>query len=143
MPICRYCHKEIPKEDKDVCRYCGGINPIESDYKTQDITGIINKIEGEDLPVAKSRRLTVILTIVGGWLGLGFFYLGYKKQGLIAILATIIIVAGGGTGLFFLTNMNYWMYLAVLAFAIIVHIPFAIRYAKDETAKDAQGEFIR
>jgi len=144
MPQCKNCHREITKFDNDVCPYCGTPHPIDENYKTKDMTQFVDPVTGNyQLYRSKSKKTTALLAIFLGWTGAHFFYLGFKKNGLIALLASCVLIGGGGTLLFFFSGWGWLGYLAAFLVAWIVYPPLAVRYIKSDTYKDANGEFLR
>ena len=144
MPQCKNCHREITKFDNDVCPYCGTSHPIEADYKTKDMTQFVDPITGSyQLYRSKSKKTAALLAIFLGWTGAPFFYLGYTKNGILALVASLAVIAGGGSLLFFSAGLGWAGYLCAFLLAWIVYPPLAVRYLKSDTYKDANGEFLR
>lgn len=75
---CRNCGKEIP-DDSNVCPYCG----------------ISQNVEGVHYINDKSKVAAGLLAILLGGLGIHKFYLGYKKEGIITLLISILTVGIG------------------------------------------------
>jgi len=147
MPQCKNCHREITKFDNDVCPYCGTPHPIDENYKTKDMTQFVDPVSGNyQLYKSKTKKKTALLAIFLGWTGAHFFYLGFKKEGIIALIVSLLIIGGGGSLLFFTIPMMKPFglgYLLSFVLAWIVYPPFAVKYVKSDTFKDANGEFLR
>ncbi len=144
MPYCKSCHQEISKFDVDVCPYCGQEHPIDAGYKTMDITKTIDPLaEGYSLYKSKSQRKWAILTMLLGYLGVGSFYIGFKKRGLIELLLSVILIAGVGTILFLLVLKNAFAYLIPFFAIWLVYIVIGVICLKKDSPKDASGEFLR
>jgi TM2 domain-containing membrane protein YozV len=144
MPQCKNCHREITKFDNDVCPYCGTPHPIDENYKTKDMTQFVDPVTGNyQLYKSKSKKTAALLAIFLGWTGAHFFYLGYKRNGWIALLASLVLIGGGGSLLFFFSGLGWLGYLTAFLVAWIVYPPLAVRYLKSDTYKDANGEFLR
>jgi len=145
MPQCKNCHREITKFDNDVCPYCGTLHPIDDNYKTKDMTQFVDPVSGNyQLYKSKTKKTTCLLTVFLGWTGAHFFYLGYTKKGLLALLGSLIIIGGVGTLLYFFAGgLSYAGYLIAFLMAWIMYPPMAVKYAKSDTYKDANGEFLR
>ncbi|MFA6620460.1 MAG: NINE protein [Bacilli bacterium] len=144
MPQCKNCHREITKFDNDVCPYCGTPHPIDENYKTKDMTQFVDPVTGNyQLYKSKSKKTAALLAIFLGWTGANFFYLGYKKNGMTALLVSILVIGGGGSLLYFTTKMGWLGYLTSFVIAWIFYPGLAIRYLKSDTYKDANGEFLR
>ena len=144
MPKCRNCNKTISKQDFDICPYCGIDHPIESGYKTQDVTQFIDPVTGEyDLYVSKSRKVAVLLSALLGFSGAAFFYLKMRKWAIISLLVTLILVGGVGSLLFFLAWPHPLAYILPFLVSYLPHIGFAVYLGISHSAKDGEGEFLR
>lgn len=141
MPTCRNCKKTISKQDRDLCPYCGIPHPVDKDYKTQDITEFIDPISGEyKLYESKKRKTAVILSIFLGVFGASFFYLKKNLAGIISLVVSLILLAIGIT-----LSVLVWP-CSVIFFILVdylVHIGYGIYLAKNHSAKDGNGEFLR
>jgi TM2 domain-containing membrane protein YozV len=108
------------------------------------MTQFVDPVTGNfQLYKSKSKKTAALLAIFLGWTGAHFFYLGYKKNGIIALIVSLAIIAGGGSLLFFAAKMGWLAYLLAFLAAWIVYPGLAIRYLKSDTYKDANGEFLR
>ncbi len=145
MPNCKFCHKEISKFDTDICPHCGGIHPIDPNYKTMDITKNIKTVAGEDfqLPKTRSQKTCGILCMALGWLGVHDFYIYMPKRALIHILVTLVLVLGIGFPVYFAAWPNPMAFLIPLIVVILAHIPLGYVLWKVESPKDGRGEFLR
>lgn len=88
MPKCKNCKKNITKFDKQICPWCGEINPISGDnYQTTDITETIETIEFENKDEFKRKNKTnyILLSILLGIFGIDQLYLGFKGRFLIKL----------------------------------------------------------
>jgi TM2 domain-containing membrane protein YozV len=66
------------------------------------MTQFVDPVTGNyQLYKSKSKKTAALLAIFLGWTGAHFFYLGYKRNGWIALLASLAIIGGGGSFLFF------------------------------------------
>lgn len=144
MPKCRNCNKTISKQDFDICPYCGTPHPIESGYKTQDVTQFIDPVTGEyELYTSKSRLVAVLLEAFLGLFGAGFFYLGRKKWALISLIVTLVLVGGVGSLIYFLAWPSFLAYLIFIIVSYLPHWGYAFYLGLSHSAKDGQGEFLR
>jgi hypothetical protein len=145
MPQCKNCHREITKFDNDVCPYCGTLHPIDENYKTKDMTQFVDPVTGNyQLYKSKSKKTTALLAVFLGWVGAHFFYLGYKKFGIFAILGSVAIIGGVGSLLCFTnTGLGYLGYLVAFIIAWVIYPFYSLKYIKSDTYKDANGEFLR
>jgi hypothetical protein len=145
MPECRNCHREITKFDNDVCPYCGTPHPIDENYKTKDMTSFVDPVTGDyKLYKSKSKKTAAILAFGCGYSGAPLFYLGYLTKGLIVLGVFILLYAGLSLGLYFgVKALSWWAFLIPLGMAYLVNIPFGVRYLKNDSLKDKNGEFLR
>ena len=144
MPRCKYCHSEITKFDTDICPKCGERNPIDDNYRTMDITQHIDPQTGDfKLYKSKSKKLTLFLTALLGPLGIDEFYRGFTGRGVSNLLLTIAVVGGLGTCFMLLNITQYWIYFALYSVIWLLHIVRAIFMSKNDSLKDARGEFLR
>lgn len=146
MPQCRNCHRNIEKFDNDICPYCGTKDPIDPNYKTADVTSYVDPVTGKQLVVkSKKKVVAFILTLLFGPLGLGYFYLGYAKRGVIALLITLIGCGGVGAFVFFLINhlAGIWTWIGIYAAIWVFFIIVAIYILRSASLKDGKGDFVR
>lgn len=145
MPECRNCHREISKFDNDVCPYCGTPHPISENYKTKDMTSFVDPITGDyKLYKSKSKKIAAVLAFLCGYSGASFFYLGYVKKGITCLMLFLFFYAGLSLGLFFgVRNLSFWSFLLPLAVGYVADVPLGIHYLRNDSLKDANGEFLR
>lgn len=143
MPVCKNCHRNISSFDCDICPYCGEKNPIEENYKTKDITQFVDPIKGDyELYKSKSKKKTVILMAALGVFGAAYFYLGYYKRAILELSISIISILGIGFLLFFTCLSNAFAFLIPFFALFLFYLLDALRISKDDTLKDANGEFL-
>ena len=144
MPYCKNCHQEITRFDSDICPYCGTPHPIAEGYETMDVTRGFGSLQGHyELPKAKKKKTAVILTATLGIFGVHHFYMGFKIRGIIAILITILAVAGVGSIFLLLPLPPYLGYVIMLGCIILFHLVEAFALAKTDSPKDGKGDFLR
>ena len=144
MPYCKNCHREISRFDSDICPYCGTRNPIDENYKTQDVTQHIDPVKGEyKLYRSKSRKTYGLLCTLLGYFGIHEFYLGFAKKAVWELVITLLLVGGVGSLLYFLAWKNWMIYLFLFLAVWIFYAVLGLLYAKKDTLKDAKGEFLR
>ena len=146
MPYCKSCGSRISKFDKDICPICGTKKPLEgASSDTVEITTELNVHKKEnDLGYKAHYRITAfVLFAFLGWTGAGFFYLNFKKRGLIWLLVNLAFI-GGLMGLFiaFIGPKNWITYVAPFAAAYLVNMGFSLYYLAKNDIKDGNGEFI-
>lgn len=144
MPTCRNCHKEISSFDKDVCPYCGTPHPIDDNYHTRDMTGFVDPVTGNyKLYKSKSKKQAGLLCLLAGYTGAHFFYLEKVKYGIISLVATIILVAGLGSALFFTCWKSPLAFLVPFFADWLFYIGLSFFYFFKDSIKDGNGEFLR
>ena len=147
MPYCRNCGARITKFEKDICPVCGTRNPL--DGASSDTVEITSQLdlgakENRKLYKAHFRLNTFIWFIFLGWTGAGFFYLAFKKRGIIWLLCNLVVL-GGLIALFALalTGAKNWLsYAAPVSIVYLVNIGVGIYYLCKKDIKDGNGEFI-
>ena len=133
MPYCRNCGARITKFEKDICPVCGTRNPL--DGASSDTVEITSQLdlgakENRKLYKAHFRLNTFIWFIFLGWTGAGFFYLAFKKRGLIWLLCNLAVL-GGLIALFALVvldSKNWLAYAAPVSVVYLVNIGVGIYY---------------
>ena len=144
MAKCKYCHENISRLDKEICPFCGGKRPLDgTDTTTQDVTKIINQIDGCEKIKHKKRIIAALLSILFGFLGAPLFYLGKNKKGFLKALICIIFI--GGVGSFFLafTTLNPFVcYLIPFCIVELYSLFKAYTYLTNRSIQDSSGEFL-
>lgn len=148
MPYCKNCGSRITKFEKDICPVCGTKQPLEG--VTSDTVEITTELDvhskdSKSLSYRAHFRITAfVLFAFLGWTGAGFFYLAFKKRGLIW-LAINLAVIGAFVALFVLTvgYTNWICYVAPFAVVYLVNMGLSIYYLVKNDIKDGNGEFIR
>ena len=143
MPTCRNCGREIGKHDADLCPYCGTKNPIGEDYLTKDMTSFVDPVGQYELYKSRSRKTSALLCLFLGWLGIHSFYLRFKKRGIIELAISLVLIGGVGSLLLLSPLHPAFCYLIPFGVAFLAYAILSIRYFKDETLKDGNGEFLR
>lgn len=150
MPICRNCQKTINKFDSDFCPHCGIPDPIDSQYKTKDMTQFIDpQRPNYKLYKSKSRLLTALLCLFFGWSGAHLCYLGYKKKGLIEFLVSVAVTLVIGSVFLVLSLTGNEILNPILGFLAPFGLLFAfyairsIYYFKKDSLTDKNGVFLR
>jgi len=147
MPYCRNCNARISKFEKDICPVCGAKNPLSgASSDTVEITSQldVHSKEGKKIYNPHFRITAFILFSFIGWTGAGYFYLNFKKMGLIWLLGNLAII-GGLLATFLLTlGTKTWVsYAAPFAAVYLVNMAVGVYFLVKENAKDGNGEFIR
>lgn len=148
MPLCKNCHRNISRFDKDICPYCGFINPIDDTYETKDVTSLANPVkEGFKLYKSKSKTLFLVFAFTLSFFGIHEFYLGFKRRGFIYLIINLMATAIIGSSLAFIPSpailSPLWSYLVTFFAIYLVNILLSIRFLFKESLKDKRGEFLR
>ena len=144
MPNCKNCHSRISKFDKDFCPICGAERPLEgASFDTNDITKEISLL-GETKEVKiKRKTICIIFSFIFGFLGLPFFYLGYKKQGFIVLGSSLGVFGVALLILFLITHSWLWAILIPAIIMLIVNIAIGICFILRQNLKTKNGELVK
>ncbi len=144
MPQCKNCHRNISSFDHDICPYCGERNPIQTDYRTKDITQFVDPVSEEyKLYKSKSKKMMVILMASLGMFGVPYFYIGKFKNAVICLSISVLSILGFGFLLFFTCLGNAWAFLIPFFALFVFYACFSLTLLHNDTLKDANGEFLR
>ena len=145
MPSCRNCGARLSKFDKDICPVCGIANPLEGvNAETIEITSQVdlsNFKPGQK--VVRRRKTMLLLSLLIGWTGAGFFYIKHKVFAIIWLLINLA-VGGGLFALFYFLFKPELVLPIILPIAIIyiVNIIISLVYYFKKDLKDGEGEFV-
>lgn len=145
MPVCRHCGSRISKLNKDRCPICGELQPLEGvNSDTVEVTSVIN-VSGEEFDgyKPKTRKMFLILSCLIGFLGIPFFYLKYKRAGLIWLCLNLVILIAGFCAFFFGVHN---LLLAILIPLVVVYaasIVFGLVIYFKPSFKDADGNLLK
>ncbi|HAS55658.1 MAG TPA: hypothetical protein DEF61_04330 [Firmicutes bacterium] len=145
MPYCKFCHHEISKFDRDVCPFCGGVNPIDSEYKTMDVTRQIGKIKDEvELYKSKSHLSFSLYAMFLGMFGVHNFYIKKTKLGIINLITSFLFEISLGLILYFTGAIkNALAFLLPFLILFLFYLIVGLIYLKKDSLKDGEGEFLR
>ena len=88
--------------------------------------------------------LTLVLAILLGIFGVHSFYLGYKRNGLVALAISAVTIGGGGSILFFSGALPNALAFLIPYFVLeALMIAFSVIYMFRADLRDARGEFLR
>ena len=145
MPNCKRCGSRISKFDKDICPVCGFEHPL-NDVKsnTIEITSEIS-ISKESINYKyKTRLTTFILFFLCGFLGVGYFYLSYKKRGIIWCILNLLIITGIILLLYFACNLELVLAILIpIIAAYLINAAIGLFYLLKSDIKDGNGDFLR
>lgn len=142
MPKCKNCGREIPKSDKDICRYCGERNPFEGvEEETGDITQFIDIAQNDGSVNVKFKRkkkgIYCFLMALLGTFGAHLLYINKYLNWIILILFNTAFIVGGGF-LFELLNLFEgnmiflnWIISFGILFAIYIIIAIIVFFKGD------------
>ena len=145
MPVCRHCGSRISKLDKDRCPVCGEINPLEGvNSDTIEVTSVLDISSSDELAFKpKTKKTFLLLSCLIGWLGLQFFYLKYRRAGLIWLAINLAILAGGFCAFFFGVHNLLLAILIPLLVLYAANIAFGLVIFKKPSFKDGDGNLLR
>ena len=145
MPVCRHCGSRISKLDKDRCPVCGEINPLEGvNSDTIEVTSVLDISSSEELAFKpKTKKMFLLLSCLIGWVGAQFFYLKYKRAGLIWLAINLVILAGGFCAFFFGVHSLLLAILIPLLVLYAANIVFGLVIYKKPSFKDGDGNLLR
>ena len=147
MPFCKNCGSRISKFDKELCPVCGQKKPLEG--ARSDTVEITTELDVHDKDVRKTYQLhfrlnTFLYFGLLGWTGLGFFYLKFKKLGLIWLLSNLLVLGGLITLFIFVISPTNWLtYASPVAIVYLINIGVGVFFLCKNDLKDGNGEFIR
>ena len=145
MPVCRHCGSRISKLDKDRCPVCGEINPLEGvNSDTIEVTSVLDISSSDELAFKpKTKKMFLLLSCLIGWVGAQFFYLKYKRAGLIWLAINLAILAGGFCAFFFGVHSLLLAILIPLLVLYAANIAFGLVIFKKPSFKDGDGNLLR
>ena len=145
MPVCRHCGSRISKLDKDRCPVCGEINPLEGvNSDTIEVTSVLDISSSDELAFKpKTKKMFLLLSCLIGWVGAQFFYLKYKRAGLIWLAINLVILAGGFCAFFFGVHSLLLAILIPLLVLYAANIAFGLVIFKKPSFKDGDGNLLR
>ncbi len=149
MPKCKYCGENITKFDKEICPFCGEKNPIDTEKEeTCDVTQTLNTVNintKEKINIKEHKKIVnFILCLLLGLFGADSFYLGYKKEGFIRILSTLLIYGGCFSLFYFIVFTNNLVLSLTIPLAIIYFIYIVLSIIiLIKRSKDHNGVFLR
>lgn len=147
MPYCKNCGARITKFNKDICPVCGAKRPLEG--ASSDTVEITTELDIHNKETRKVydihfRLNTFIYFIFIGWTGAAFFYLKFKKLGLIWLLSNLAVIAGLIVAFIFAISPTSWItYVAPVAVVYLVNCGVGVYYLCKNDLKDGNGEFIK
>lgn len=145
MGKCRNCGSQVSEKDK-YCPVCGVINPIRvKSIETVNDTSFLDPVEPDyHLYRQRSRNLTLLFFALLGFMGMGFFYLGYKKRGIFWLLIHLVLLITLPLLAEYQTEINFLKALLIVIIALIpVNLGLGLYYRFAPDVKDATGEFLR
>ena len=146
MPNGKNCGARITKFDSDICPVCGFKHPIDvSKEETSDITSSFNLPENANIKVIKKKRIVAfLLSALVGFTGAPFYYLGYKKIGIISLISNILFISL--VGLIFILAFHFNPVISFLAISLvadyIINFIVGLSFLFIHNLKDKSGIFL-
>lgn len=95
MLKCKNCGEKLTKFNKEMCPYCGCLNPIEDCVDDSDTTRKIDILNDDPSDVNKlfkiKKNIFIILSFLLGIFGIQFIYIKKYKLFLVNIFLNVII----------------------------------------------------
>lgn len=131
---CRKCGTAFT-EDLNTCPVCKTaiIQTQAQNQVTASYAALKDQLE---LVSLKARGIVVLAFMLGGFLGLGWFYLGFQRRGFIHLAITAIVLI---LSLTFLSAETFILLLGLM----IIQTVLALYYLFNPDAKDARGELLK
>lgn len=146
MPNCKNCGARITKFDNDICPVCGFKHPIDkNDEETSDITSSFNLPENSSIKINQKKRIVAfLLSSFLGFTGAPYFYLGYKKIGIISLISNIFLISLIGIILTFVFNFDFIISFLLIALLsdYIINIIVGLYFLFKHNIKDKSGLFL-
>ena len=131
---CRKCGTAFT-EDLNTCPVCK--TAIIQAEKENPVTASYAALKDQlELVSLKSRWIVVFSFFLGGFIGLGWFYLGFNRRGIIHLGISFIITMLAIT---IFVSEAFTLFLGLL----IVQTVLALYYFFNPDAKDARGELLK
>lgn len=142
MPICKNCHSRIDKFNKDRCPICGIENPFEG--VNSDTIEITTSLDVDDFDYNPKKKSKVLLySILLGFVGMPYFYLYKKKEGIVSCVINLLFIVLAGFLIGYFTSIE--MYLSFIIFFlsdVIINSLIGLYLFKKPNLKDGHGEFV-
>ena len=145
MPNCRNCGARLSKFDTDFCPVCGIKEPLKGiSSETVEITSQISLSEmSEEKKIVRHRKTLFLYFALLGFTGLPFFYMKRNLLGLIYLLASVALIGGLFSILFFVAHLHPAVAVIIpIAIVYLVSIIIGSIYNFLPNLKDGEGEFI-
>ena len=145
MPTCRNCGARLSKFDSDICPVCGTKDPLQGvSSETVEITSQVelsNFVAGQK--VVRHRKTMLILFLVCGFTGLGYFYIKKKRDGILDIALTLLLLSSGFILLHLVAGLNIPLSIILPVVTIyLFNIAVGLILFFTPNLKDGEGEFV-
>ena len=143
MPICKNCKSRIDKFNKDRCPICGVEKPFEG--VTSDTVEITTSLDVDDMNFKPRKKLYALLyAMFLGFFGCEFFYLFFKKLGIIALAINIFLmfIVGPFVGAFGMNNMPVIGMVIFIGVCFTANTGIGLYLYFKPNIKDGHNEFI-
>jgi TM2 domain-containing membrane protein YozV len=133
---CRKCGTAFT-DDLTICPVCKtailSVQPEAQSQVTASYAALRDQLE---LVSLKSRLLAFFLFLMPGFLGVGWFYLGFNRRGWIHLIMAITTLS---LSWFFFLDQAFLLTLGLF----LVQVVIALYYVFNPDAKDARGELLK
>ena len=145
MPSCRNCGARLSKFDKDICPVCGTKNPLEGvNSETIEITSQV-ELSGftAGQKVVRHRKTALILFLLVGFTGAGYFYLKMIRNALIWLAVSLCLLSSGFVLFHLFLNLDIVLSILIpIGIVYLLNIIFGLIYFFKKDLKDGEGEFV-
>lgn len=144
MPKCKNCNSRIDRFNKDRCPICGVEFPFDGmSSETIEITTNID-VDGVETDYRPCRRKELFLFFcLLGIFGAPYFYLKKIKQGVIQLIANVVLIGLMSFLLAYFTSLDtVSSVLIALGSMYLLNIIFGVVVIMQPNLKDGNGQFV-
>ena len=130
---CQKCGALIPSHltTCPTCHTSTMVHPLRSDDNTAAYAAVSQSLE---LVRLRYRRMVVFLHLVFGFLGVGYYYLGFYRRGFLWFICSLL--AGGLSYMF--PPLRWGVLIALISLQLMI----SGYYGFNPDARDVQGELL-
>ena len=144
MPKCKNCNSRIDRFNKDRCPICGVEFPFDGmSSETIEITTNID-VDGVETDYRPCRRKELFLFFcLLGIFGAPYFYLKKIKQGIIQLIANVVLIGLMSFLLAYFTSLDtVSSVLIAIGSMYLLNIIFGVVVIMQPNLKDGNGQFV-
>lgn len=144
MPKCKNCNSRIDRFNKDRCPICGVEFPFDGmSSETIEITTNID-VDGVETDYRPCRRKELFLFFcLLGIFGAPYFYLKKIKQGIIQLIANVVLIGLMSFLLAYFTSLDTVSSVLIsIGSMYLLNIIFGVVVIMQPNLKDGNGQFV-